>query len=166
MNTPFKIKWTKNIGFLPTDLLSIEILRFFKKEFEETYCDKVTILESTFMIVRNDFIRIKPDFNFNIWQGIGKSSVFLDNDEHEKTVSYEVDFSKQSIISLSFIAIATTATIQSIKTSSDLNSGLIIIGILILFALVIPLGIIILRQKMLFNRIVRRLKTSYNPQYK
>ena len=166
MVTPFKIKWTQNIEYISSDISNLEILDFFKNEFEKTYCDKTVIIENSILIVRNEIIRLKPDFSFNIWYGISKSILDIDDESSlsRKTISYEVDFSKQTIISLLFIIFSFSFIFQSNWTLQDIKDVIFLLGFIFCSVLVFPLLLITIRQKMLFTRINKKLKTSYNPQ--
>ncbi len=93
MRTPFKIKFRREI----TDYSSRDILENFKVNFTKSYCDYVEILDKTNLIVENDFIRLKPDLNLNLWVGIGRAKVSIVENQNEKIAHYSIDFTRLTV---------------------------------------------------------------------
>ena len=95
MKTPFKISFKEKIK----DYNNRTILENFKVNFVGTYCDYIKIINENELIVKNDFIRWKPDLNFNLWAGIGSAKITIEENElhNDKTLKYSIDFTRLTL---------------------------------------------------------------------
>ena len=103
MKTPFRITFKKII----TDTPNKTILENFKENFNSTYCDYIKIISDNELVVRNEFIRLKPDLNFNLWVGIGSAKITIEENNIQKSslIKYSIDFTRLTIIYLFVIII-------------------------------------------------------------
>lgn len=83
------------------------ILIKFKENFERTYCDFTKINGDNELIIKNSFIRLKRDMNFNLWIGIGKASVTLEETKQNNLVNvkYTLDFTRLTIAALVYLTL-------------------------------------------------------------
>jgi len=149
MKTPFKIKFRREI----IGSSSKDILENFKVNFTKSYCDYVEILDETNLIVENDFIRLKPDLNFNLWVGIGRAKISIveNKDQNKKTVKYCIDFTRlTSVYIFLFVVFPFTFLIGKIR---DLHVLLFISTIVISVGIIMH-GITFLRHWSIFKRTI------------
>jgi hypothetical protein len=92
---PLKAVFRREIEYMPSGT----ILDSFKKNFENSYCDHIEIVNNNRLIVKNEFFRIKPDMNWNLWCGIGKAEIVLFENPDKKTIQieYTIDFSRMFV---------------------------------------------------------------------
>jgi len=95
LKTPFKISFKEKVNNIPNKT----ILENFKENLDGTYCDYLEINNDKELIVKNDFFRWKPDWNFNLWVGIGNAKITIEENEMQSysPIKYSIDFSRLTI---------------------------------------------------------------------
>ena len=153
MTTPFKITFRKKVKDIPNS----EILNNFKVNFERTWCDKATIINDSKLIVENEFIRIKPDLNWNLWVGIGKAEININEcgEKNNKSVSYTFDFTKGSVTFILETALILSIVFFNNKISESEFPIFKILLIVLLFIGIIAHLIIILRHFSIFLKSIK-----------
>jgi hypothetical protein len=154
LTTPFKITFRKKVKDIPNS----EILNNFKVNFERAWCDKATIINFSKLIVENEFIRIKPDLNWNLWVGIGKAEINIKEcgDNNNKSVSYTFDFTKASVTFILETALILFIVFFNNNISESEFPIFKILLIVLLFIGIIAHVIIVLRHLSIFLRTIKK----------
>jgi len=152
LETPFKIKFSKEV----LETSNKTILDKFKISFNYSYCDNLEVLNDNKLIVRNEFIRIKPDLNWNLWTGVGYAELrIIDIDENKtKRVEYLIDFTRISVSSIIFIFFIVFILVSSLS-SNELLDFLKIIFFGIIPLLMIAHIFLFLRHRTMFFRTLK-----------
>ena len=150
MKTPFKISFKKEIKKIPNR----NILEDFRNNFIKSYCDHIKIYDDKELIVKNEFIRWKPDWNLNLWVGIGEARIRINESEKNKNkvVKYSIDFTRLTfayIFTLVFFALIFSQS--GIWDFNSLKYLLIAVGTIALLMHIITF----LRHWSIFNRTIK-----------
>lgn len=151
METPFKIRFSKEV----LETSDKTILDKFKISFNNSYCDNIEVLNNK-LIVRNEFVRFKPDLNWNLWTGVGYAELTIIDSEENKTkiVEYVIDYTRisiSSIISIFFIVLILVSSLSS----NELLDFLKIIFFGIIPLLMIAHIFLFLRHRTMFFRTLK-----------
>jgi hypothetical protein len=139
MKTPFRITFRKTIS----KDSNVPILENFKRNFERSKCDEVSIISETELIVRNEFFH--PEFfrsRWNIWSGISTARIviFETPDKSKSLVTYCINFSCGILTQLIFLALFTLL----IARNSGVNGEHVWIFFIIFFSGIVILNLLIL----------------------
>lgn len=127
------------------------VLKNFWLSFKDSYCDKMFYRRKNEITIDNYFIRIKPDFNFNLWAGIGNARLRIKEKDGLRLVEYTIDFTRLVISYLVFILLA---QFVSIMGSGDILFSVYSTSPLLIFGLIIH-AISFLRHWSLFKRTLK-----------
>jgi hypothetical protein len=156
MRTPFKISFKEEITGTPNKT----ILENFKANFSDTFCDHILINSEKELVVKNDRFHWKPDQNWNLWLGIKKALVTINEnaDKKKKTIKYSIDFTSYIFISLIIIVL-----FPLFHKLTGLFSNPLIKYITIFWAVyfVIMLFISVLRHRSIFKRTLKFGTVNY-----
>lgn len=147
MKTPFKITFRQELDDTPNNT----VLKNFWLSFKDSYCDKMFYRRKNEITIDNYFIRIKPDFNFNLWAGIGNARLRIKEKDGLRLVEYTIDFTRLVISYLVFILLA---QFVSIMGSGDILFSVYSTSPLLIFGLIIH-AISFLRHWSLFKRTLK-----------
>lgn len=103
MKTPFKIRFSKEYINTSNEV----IINEFKQKCEKSFCDKIEVLNENKVIVRNSFFKIRPNWNWNIWNGVGYAELTINEicENEKKKVNYLIDFTQLSITTIVLLSI-------------------------------------------------------------
>jgi hypothetical protein len=134
------------------------LIERFQQKLENTYCDNIKIINDNKLIVENDLFRIKPDLNWNLWVGIGSAEINIkdSSDNRFKNIEYTIDFKRFLII----FSICLLACIFFVLHDFKLDDALFLIIFLSIF--ILDFLIIIVRHKLVFNKINKTALTDDN----
>ncbi|NPD45196.1 MULTISPECIES: hypothetical protein [unclassified Lentimicrobium] len=93
MKTPFKISFRQELDDTPNNA----VLKNFWLSFKDSYCDEMFYKRKNEILIENDFFRLKPDFNFNLWIGIGNARLIIKEKEGLRLVEYTIDYTRLTI---------------------------------------------------------------------
>ena len=99
---PFEVTYKKRLEGDIKEFSTLEILEFFKKDFEESGVDNVELINDC-LIVKNEWIgvRIRPGLNWNRWNGVVYAKLQIKKDENKNRIAiYTFNVSKILIIGL------------------------------------------------------------------
>lgn len=147
MKTPFKISFRQELDDTPNNT----VLKNFWLNFKDSYCDEMFYKRKNEIIIENDFFRTKPDFNFNLWVGIGNAKLSIKEKDGLRFVEYTIDFTRLAISYLVFILFA---LFVSIMGSGDILFSVYSTSSLLIFGLIIH-AISFLRHWSLFKRTLK-----------
>ena len=99
MKNPFIFTYEK----LVKNLDNAEILNNFKINFENSRCDKVRIVHPSQLVVENEIFSFRT--NWNIWYGIGKATINIEELGTKKIVRYFVNYSRIAIENILFFIV-------------------------------------------------------------
>ncbi|MDB4335136.1 hypothetical protein OAA06_02120 [bacterium] len=163
MKTPFSIKYTKRLKQNFNGIQNIEILEKFKTRFDLTWCDESIIVSDSKLNVRNEFIRIKPNLNFNLWAGVGLAELEIHNIQNrERQLTYRIEFTRLSLSIIISAILFSAIILFNIDGVMYRNQVLGILGIMFLSIGILTHSILILRHWSLFIMIINEIKTGYN----
>jgi len=150
---PFKAVFRREIEYMSSGI----ILDNFKKNFEDSYCDHIEIINGNRLIVKNELFRIKPDMNWNLWYGIGKAEIVLfENPDKKNTlIEYTIDFSRMFVsfcFSICFVILFIAYSSSNTRDSLEIIS---LFSVFLIIAFLLSISITFLRHRSVF------LKTLY-----
>ncbi len=90
LRLPFKILFREEI----TGTQNKTIIENFKANFKETLCDHISIKADKELVIKNNYIRWKPDAFWNFWDGIinARLTIIQNADKKKRTIEYSIDY--------------------------------------------------------------------------
>jgi hypothetical protein len=150
---PFKAVFRREIVYMSRGT----ILDNFKKNFENSYCDHIEIINDNRLIVKNELFRIKPDMNWNLWCGIGKAEIVLFEKPDKKSIliEYTIDFFRMFASFCSSICFIILFIAYSTSNQIELFETISYLFVFFIIAFLLSISITFLRHRSIF------LKTLY-----
>jgi len=126
-------------------------------------CKYIVIKNDSELHMKNEIIRITPDLNLNFWTGVGKAEIKISefNEKNERSIEYRFYLTRAFIGLFFFIGFL---LISVIFVNNELNSKILVLTIFgssIVILGLIFISIIILRHKMAFYGVIRRIKADF-----
>ena len=160
LKLPFKILFREEI----IGTQNKTIIENFKANFKKTFCDHILINADKELVIKNNFIRWKPDSFWNFWDGIRNARVTIieNSDKKKKTIEYSIDYTYWIVRNIFIIIIIMflfkiiglftfLSTISDLLVTQSLKFVIIFSGLL----LVIMFFISVLRHRSLFKRTIK-----------
>lgn len=164
MNSPF-IKYYKTIlSGQYKEVSNRNILSEFNYRFKKSYGDHIEIKNDNELYVKNEIVRITPDLNINFWTGVGKAEIRISefNEKSERLIEYKFYLTRVFLVLFLFLGVL---LISVFSMDMDMDSRILvlkILGSIIIIFYSILISIILLRHKMVFNEVIRSIKTDFN----
>jgi len=156
MRTLFKISFKEEITGTPNKT----ILENFKANFSNTFCDHILINSEKELVVKNDRFHWQPDQNWNLWIGIRKALVTINEnaDKKKKTIKYSIDFTSYIFFYLIFILFPLFFELTGLFSNSFIKYMTIFWAVY----LVIMFFISVLRHRSIFKRTLKFGAVNYS----
>ncbi len=135
------------------------ILKEFEYRFNKSHADRIDLISDSKLTVKNEIIRWAPDGSFNFWFGIARADVeILGEQPKPRTITYTFYYTRiiiSYIIFLCFYIIAMTYLKINIREFIA-TTKIFLPTITLMFLL--PLLILLIRHKTVFNGIIRNIR--------